>query len=288
MNLFVDAGGQAHVGRLSLRPKGWAKAADLDVDLDRPWIVEAELEHESSPLQALLGLDGSPTRALEFAFTAGAGWLTWPIGSERDGAEVVAEVTAMVGRRSGHIEALHRALLLADAEPKAAERIRARLAELVATVRIVPAFDNETGRWIETYESEDPIALAAVELLVREQRGDKASECRLCGRPFLAANRSDEVYCRRAAPGQPFGGRSCHELGPQRLYAAELGELESAYRTEYKRLDKWARRDHIDRRQLDRWRKDARAALEQGRRRRWSVERFRRELEGLEPQRKGR
>ncbi len=288
MLLFITADGEALTQARAVGPTSNVRAATLEVDLARPWRVGNEVERSASPLLLILGLDGSDTRLLELAFGAGADWLKG-LRDEASGSEVCEAVAGAVTANAKRIDALRRSVELSETSPPSvAEKVRSALANLTADVRIVPGLDHVTGAWVETYEADDPIALAAIELLVRERRGDQLAVCGLCGCPFVTVNRIDELYCRRSAPGEALGGRTCHQLGPQRRYAAELGGHEAAYRTEYKRLDKWARRGAIDRTQLDQWRTRARAALEQGRHRRWTLDRFKRELAALEPERKDR
>ena len=259
------------------------EATDLEVDLSRARTVMPGPAEEASPLHLLTGLDGSATRLLELATWAGMDWVpgsNLAVGNRVIGTAAVERVGAALAKRGDDIELLAELMVELPDQNKAR-----RLADLVRGVHlaVAPFADPLTGWAVEAYESDDLVALAAAELLVRSGRREGSQVCAHCGRPFLLAGRSDAVYCRRSAPGEAVGSRTCQRIGPQRQYAERLSDLGASYRAAYKRLDLRCRRGRFSREALDLWRWKARELLETAERASWGRDRLERELSKIEP-----
>ncbi len=259
---------------------------------------ETALVAMASPLDLLLGQDGSAARALSLASALGLDWTARKLraGRRLREAEVVATVRTALDERASDLQDLREAaetllnVNLGDDRDHEApamtveewitqrDRAMVLMARLLEGVRLRPAISD---RVIDAHESDDPLSLAAVEALLMGRRRRPLWECRHCGLPFVQAERVDQFYCRRPAPGDPR--RTCAVLGPQRQYAQNIGALEAAYRREYKRLDNRVRRGRFTRAALDQWRQRARALLEAAQRRSWSEDRLVKELRSIEP-----
>lgn len=266
----------------------------LDVDLGRSWTVATPRPTGVvSPLGALLGTVGtdSPTRRLELAvWGVGLDW-AWRIlgrpprrtGSKLRGSEIVEVVDEALGQLGGALELLDRAAARFEDGP-----LLAGLKQLEGHVRSVGRevdlfYPGGSGPiLLDAQVSDDLVGLAAVEMLLRFRAGEQAARCAHCGCTFFYAERSDEVYCRRAAPDEPIGGRTCRQVGPQRRYAANIDEFTVVYRRRYKRLDQQARRGTISRAGLDGWRTKASLFLEAAREQKWTAGEFARRLDALE------
>jgi len=274
-----------------LLPPGAAKAASIDVDAHRTLWVRDEEEHPASPLQLVLGLDTGATRSLELALFTG---VDWTLGKRLEpgeavlGAEAVGRITAVMVRRRADLAALEAAVVSTvengpEVHPDRLTEARSALQRLTSKVGFVPGLDERTGRFVDTYEADDLIALAAVEFVLCDRDGETFAICASCGRPFMAEGRADERYCRRSAPGETAGGRTCHDVGPQRTYAQHLSGLPAIYRARYKALDKRVARGTLAREALDVWRHHARELQELATERGWSDEQFAKALHQLEP-----
>lgn len=101
--------------------------------------------------------------------------------------------------------------------------------------------------------------------------GRLPASCANCGEPFFG-RRQDAVYCDK-----------CRTVGPQRKYEATSSPIRAAYRREYKRLDKHARRGRFSRAELDAWRVEAAALVADAERERWDGDRFRLALANISP-----
>lgn len=279
----------------------------LDAAYETEWVVEPDrdtagpLFADCSPLQLLLGLDGTSARVLELTVhAAGIDWATDTLRKRRmrDGATISGVgVVALAGEAlealAPQLDALTSAavtLLSADDageawERRAGEAVR-NLEPVLAAVTVVPWYDArpEVDRVYDVHESRDLVALAAAELCERGREDQVVRSCGLCGRPFIPVERADEVYCRRAAPGQPPWRRTCREVGPQRRYADELDELTAVYRRAYKRLDVRQRRGGFERSLLDEWRSEARRLSDEARRSQWTPEELARALDDIAPE----
>lgn len=266
--------------------------ATLSVALDADgYVVQSERAWPRSPLEALLGIIGrdSATPRLELAECCGVDWTGRELreGHSLTGRAVVELVDQALAAREGDLrwlrDAAHGLLGPWVASEAELETLFPTLDQLVRGVQVATVVDVETGWPLPGYMSADPVALAAVEILERGRLSHEIHECAHCGAGFFAVERADELYCRRAAPGEPPGGRTCRQVGPQTRYAANLDELGRCYRRNYKRLDQRARRGAFSRTELDRWRTGAQELLAGAERRRWTVERLEAELAKIEP-----
>lgn len=269
-------------------------SSTLAVDLDRSYAVAApRVIGATSPLSALLGTVGtdSPTRRLDLAvWGAGLDW-AWQVlgrkprrtGSSVRGTEIVAVVDEALGRLSGALELLDRAAARFEDGPLLAglKQLEGHVAGVRREVGLF--YPGEGGPiLLDAQVSDDLVGLAAVEMLLRFRVGERAARCAHCGCTFFYAERSDEVYCRRLAPDEPSGGRTCRQVGPQRRYAAKIDEFTVIYRRRYKRLDQRARRGTISRAGLDEWRTKASRFLEAAREQKWTAGEFARRLDAVE------
>lgn len=286
---FILEGGEAHLIARPLVPSDEGRSASVDIDLERLYEVGEERSARlPSPLELLLGVDGSAGRDLALCvFAAGLDW-TGVGQSPVRGSEARSAVRAALDGRADDLAALRLAagawLGPEEADEPALWAGRDQLARLMAGVEVVPRVSEKTGRLVATYQAADLFALAAVEMTLRVTLDEAMNRCAHCECLFLPVERSDERYCRRAAPGQPVGGRTCQQLGPQRRYeASHHDDLRAAYRRAYKRLDVRARRGRITRDALSAWREQARLLVKRGEARRWGVARFEQELLGIEP-----
>jgi hypothetical protein len=260
-----------------------------EVDLQVEWEVFSARELEVSPLGLLLGLDGSAGRALAVAaWAAGLDWTgaELTVGSKCTGQQIVDSVTAYLATRDRDL-ALVGTFASALLSPTGshldlgADEAVTRLTKLLAEVHLDLALDG--GDVVDAHVSHDLVALALAETLILSREGGELGVCSLCGCQFVVESRVDERYCRRAAPGEPYGGRTCQKLGPQRGFVNSASPLTLAYRRHFKRLDNHVRRGGLDRESLDRWRTDARSLVEVGDRRGWSLGHFEKELGKIEP-----
>jgi hypothetical protein len=262
-------------------------------DSDRPW--------RASPLMLLLGLEDAPanmTRAMEVVTAAGVDWACDELGRERPsaGVELSGSVAAelvlhAVDRRRGDIDAIISAteLIIGPGDWQEGEHgaIRDRVQVALDNPRIrLPerriSREDEAAVHPE-HESDDLVSLAGVDLLLQGADGRVASRCHHCGDLFIPVERLDERYCRRAAPGEPPGRRTCQEVGPQQRYHERLDALGWLYRREYKRLDNRQRRGLFPREVLDAWRGEARELLETAQAEGWGEQRYRAALAAIEP-----
>lgn len=273
-----------------------ATSTTLEVNLASEWMIQQLTHPTASPLQLLLGTaTGDDTRLLELVSGAGIDWATDALGLERlaDRAMVLCRDLAELARkalaeRREDLEELNSvaALLLGTDEWPSETPVvdaLAALERLCEPVRVVPEYDLGAGRLFDTHGSGDLLALAAVELALRGRAGQQVVPCAHCRCLFVPAERTDELYCRRTAPGLPVGLRRCNQVGPQRRYHEALTEVQAAYRREYKRLDTRSRRGLFPRSALDRWRAQARDLLDQAEAEGWPVDRYLEALAGIAP-----
>ncbi len=124
---------------------------------------------------------------------------------------------------------------------------------------VTPRMPHETPQrnWLLAYESDDVIALAAVEFALLLAAEAAFGICEHCGCLFVMAARSDELYCTRPAPGPDAFTRTCRQVGPQVKYHEHIDDRAAIYRASFKRLDKLVRRKNLDRALLDQWRERA-------------------------------
>lgn len=282
--------------------------ADLSDALDAEYEVQREPEHPrgaTSPLHLVLGVADAPpeaTRIMELVHTAGIDWACDALGEAAPevGAIVFGHAAATMAERALRQRADDLAAFADTAvgllgQDAVAQLDRDRVQGVLDTVRVrLPSTVIGAGSVYEEHESDDLVAVATIDLLlhgrywtdVRRSRGRAVAnltECQHCGHLFVPTERVDEIYCRRAAPGEPPGGRKCEDVGPQRRYHDDLDELTRTYRREYKRLDNHVRRDRLTRDQLDEWRTLARALLEQAQSDGWDVDHYRSALVTIEP-----
>lgn len=254
---------------------------------------------DRSLLQLVLGLTGDPARVLELVvWAAGIDWATEILGKPRrrtdstlTGADAVGIASSALEEIRPAVDALAGAatvLLSAEDSGSAWEQdalvALRRLTPLLSSVRVVPWYDVKHDRLVDVHESQDLVGLAAAELCEWGRDGHVVRVCGLCQRPFLPAERSDEVYCRRTAPDRPPWHRTCRDVGPQHRYAADLDDLTAVYRRAYKRLDVRQRRGRFQRGDLDAWRAGAKRLLDQAHQARWSVEELERALDDIAPE----
>jgi hypothetical protein len=267
------------------------------VDSARTFKLDSERELDFSPLDALLGIDGSVTRLLE-VLVWGAGDVSAEAAGrsgKATGEEIVAALATVLDRRADDLIDLRRAAIAwlgNDTLPKVSSEATASaldaLTRLSMPARVVAAYDTSAkdgGLWdlVVGYESDDLIALAAVETMILGTRPVALARCAHCELPFIARHRT-ETYCRRSAPGLGVGSRTCQDVGPQKRYAAALGGAEAIYRKNYKRLDNQVRRGALSRAEVDLWRDTARAALAKAKAENWSDGQYASHLQLIEPE----
>lgn len=290
MRLIVGNGGATRLVARPVVPVPDVADESLEADLERPYEVSSEQPLATSPLMALLGcINGDPGRLLALGtWEAGLDWVGGrrrPQGIRLSGQSVVEAVETALP--SLDLPWLDRATEIhlggREAGVTELEHLRAWLQNVLRGTVAVTTFDDyETDKLLDAYESRELVPVAAVELLRRSRRGDVLHRCQHCGSLFSPEERADEIYCRRAAPGEPPAGRTCQQLGPQSRYHAQLDELHAAYRRRYKRFDQRVRRHGRPRELIDRWRERARQLLNDAEARAWSRERFERELDTVE------
>lgn len=269
--------------------------ASADIEMDRPLGVARPLPF--SPLDALLGLDGSLARLVALVVW-GAGDIVADAKSRSGklrGDLVVDALQAFAAERQADLEKLENAAVgwLGDStlpEHSDDELVEALadLKELAATVTVVPDYDDKSGPGLfelaPAYESDDLVALAAVEVMILGAADVVLRKCGHCERPFVMRH-ANEVYCHRQAPGHGITAPNgkCRDVGPQRRYADQLDGAEAIYRKTYKRLDNKVRRGSLTREQLDEWRERARKTLEAAQKNRWTNLEFESALRIIEP-----
>lgn len=280
-----------------LVPEGGGVAVTLDEDRERSYKVGEHRSTPKSPLNLLLGLDGSDTRIFSLvAWGVGLDWATAAIGGDQlaDGSVLAgAEVLEIVRDALDQIEAdLHALMTAVDTvlglgllEPGPAKEAIEKLDQLCEDVTVIALWESAAATFVDGHRSESLLGLAAVEALRIASRSGRVVECAYCGRKFVPHERADELYCRRSVPGGPSGGRTCRQVGPQRRYAEGMGAVTAAYRRSYKRLDNRVRRGQLQRWRVDEWRVQAKALVDRAQRRGWSIEKFEQELESLNPER---
>lgn len=288
---FVLDGSEATLSARPVVPTHMGlRSTSIEVDLKRSYEVGAERGLSRSPLELLLGVDGSAGRDLALCvFAAGLDWTGEEIvDDELRGSDVRSMVRDALDARPEDLLALRQAATAwlgpEDVDQAALWAGRDHLARLMAGVEMVPLVREKTGKLVAAYKSADLFALAAVEITLRLTLDEAMNRCAHCGCLFLAVERSDERYCRRAAPGEPVGGRGCQEIGPRRRYeAAHVDDLRAVYRRAYKRLDVRSRRGHLGREAVAQWRQRARSLIQQAEAEEWDVQRFEHELLSIEP-----
>jgi len=258
---------------------GVGPAASLAVDLAAEWTpaFRGTDSPGASPLALVLGLDGSETRALELAYMSGPSSLGRRLpGEKATGKRVARHVLRAQEKRAADFAAVKDGVdVLAGYAPDAAVRVQPVLDRLARSVRLtVPDWTDAAHFMLLAYESEDLLALAAAELFLMAAARANVNVCRHCQCHFVSAERTDEVYCRRAAPGEPVGGRTCRQVGPQRHYAEHLNGPRAIYRREYRRLQKRAARGTYSRDALTAWRAAARPIVERAEREGWADSRI--------------
>lgn len=303
MELVTGPSGTEVRGARPLLPSPVAgRSGSFAVDLERSFVVGSKRETVRSPLNAVLGFDGSATRYLDVAvWGLGLDWAATILGrrlpaegTSMTGAAALGLIEGAAGARSEDLRALASAAehLGGAVEPEPRAQHVVTLSRLMAPLRITAAhrmtLDDWAGRLAPVYRADDLLALAALELVLATEAGRFVSRCAHCDRLFLPANRTDEIYCSRPAPGEVVGGRTCRQLGPQRRYSASLDDLGAAYRRAYKRLDNRERRGHILRSHLDSWRLAARSLLAEAEAAAWDRSRFEQALAEIEPKESGR
>ena len=277
---FILDGEEATLGARPLVPSpGGLRSASLEIDLERSYEERVDRELSRSPLELLLGIDGSAGRDLALCvFAAGLDWTGGEIVKDQlRGSDVRSIVRYALDARADDLAALRQAATASlwpeEPDDKA----------LMAGTTMVPGISPD-GRLVVAYRSTDLFALAAVEATLRSAQGWTLNTCTHCGCLFLPVERNDERYCRRAAPGEPVTGRGCQEIGPRRRYeAAHVDDLRAVYRRAYKRLDVRSRRGHLSRDAVAQWRQQARGLIEQGEAHGWDVPRFEHALLSIEP-----
>jgi len=287
---FILDGEEATLGaRPLVPPPAGLRSASLEIDLERSYEEGVDRELSRSPLELLLGIDGSAGRDLALCvFAAGLDWTGGEIvkGQVR-GSDVRSIVRYALDARADDLAALRQAATASlwpeEPDDKALMAGRYDMERLMAGTTMVPGISSD-GRLVVAYRSTDLFALAAVETTLRSAQGWTSNRCTHCGCLFLPVERNDERYCRRAAPGEPVGGRGCQEIGPRRRYeAAHVNDLRAVYRRAYKRLDVRSRRGHLSRDAVAQWRQQARGLIEQGEAEGWDVPRFEHALLSIEP-----
>lgn len=267
-------------------------SASLEFDLQREWPIRPAHDddgyamwYDRSLVNALLGLrrdDGGDrgadeSRLLDVAYTVGVDWASALLGRpvldiDPTGEEVASLVADAVRKLDRDLERLEAAFDFETAEAVPfLDQILGRVqVGLSALAPVVPC-----------YRSSDIVALAAMEVLLRWADGQQVVVCANCGSSFFPAERTDEVYCRRVAPGSPVGN-TCQKVGPQRRYSAHLDELTAVYRKRGKVMDQRRRRQQIGGEVVERWREAARRKLDLAKRGKWAPERLDAELRKLE------
>lgn len=277
------------------------KSASLNVDLDRTFTISGTRSVEKSPLEGLLGIvnNDSSTRRLELVvWGAGLDW-AWAelgqkpprAGTKLTGHEVVGVVDEALTKLKVPLALLARAAALFADEADLGQvlhqlgRLEQHANNVTREIDLFSPGDGERAVVVDTPVSDDLIGLAVVELTLRFRAEETGAVCANCNSLFFHAERTDEIYCRRAAPGEPVGGRTCRQIGPQKRYAGKIDELTVTYRRRYKRLDQQARRGDFDRAALDKWRTQARNLLDLAQKSRWSADEFDRALDEYDPKR---
>jgi hypothetical protein len=296
-------------GNYQMRARGLSHdfaMGSLDVALDTRYRVpDGDRPWRASPLLLLLGLEDarpSMTRVLEVVTAAGVDWACHELDRERPAAgdELSGSVAAdlvlqAIERRREDIDAIVSAteLIIGPGDWRESEHaaIRRRVEDALNRPRIrLP--ERTISRYAAVhpeYESDDLVSLAGVDMLLRGDMlleggdGRAATRCHHCGDLFIPDERFDERYCRRAVPGEPPGGRTCQDLGPQQRYHERLDALGRLYRREYKRLDNRQRRGLFTREALDAWRGEARELLATAQADGWDEQRYRKALDEIEP-----
>lgn len=271
---------------------GGPRLASVQDDLQRPFRLEEEVwVPDASPLQALLGASGDTARSLTLVASGGEppngvgiDWLLplvgkppLRVGHELHGSEIVEVVEKGLVEIGEQLE-----LLRAAATDPFADHVQRRITSLLETVRVVPDPTSFRGM-TDAYASDDLVGLAAAELLLWGRLDRPLRTCEHCGCPFVPHKRIDEIYCRRVAPGEPLGGSTCREVGPQQRYADTQTPLQKAYRRAYKRLDLRQRRGAFSRQELDDWRVQARKLLAEAKEANWDEQRLSDALRSVEP-----
>lgn len=257
--------------------------------------VVGEISHPVSPLDSLLGVVASSpmaerdaSRVVSLGIATGPNWAravldTPPLkpGTPLESGSLHNLIAAALDKRAEDLVLLDDVVRAHRRNDVITAKLTARLNQLLESVRVETQTFN--GRWQTGYRSDDLIALGGAEFVVRARDGARFEECGLCADMFVVSARSSERYCRRRAPGQPPGGRTCHDVGPQRIYTETLDELSTEYRRAYKRLDNLARRGRVSRDAVDLWRSAARSLLEEAKEGDWSVGQFVAALADLDP-----
>jgi hypothetical protein len=278
----------------------------LDAALDTRYrIPDGDRQRRASPLMLLLGLEDvqpSMTRVMEVVTAAGVDWACHELGRERPAAgdELSGTVAAdlvlhAVERRREDINAIVSAteLIIGPGDWRESEhaaiRNRVEAALNSPRIRLPERTISRHAAVHPEYESDDLVSLAGVDMLLRGDMlleggdGRAATRCQHCGDLFIPDERLDERYCRRAVPGEPPGGRTCQDVGPQQRYHEQLDALGRLYRREYKRLDNRTRRGLFPREALDAWRGEARELLTTAQAEAWDEQQYRKALAEIEP-----
>lgn len=95
-------------------------------------------------------------------------------------------------------------------------------------------YDSSSGSFTTEYTLHSLYALLAFEYAHMQETGTQIKVCANCGRLFLPAKRSDEIYCASPAPDDEKG-RTCREIGAWISHRNKLAkdDLEAKYRRKY-------------------------------------------------------
>ena len=95
-------------------------------------------------------------------------------------------------------------------------------------------YDAESGKFTTMYQIRSLYALLAFEYAHMQETGAAIKVCANCGRLFIPANRSDEIYCSNEAPDDKKH-RTCREVGAWISHKNKIAkdETEAAFRRKY-------------------------------------------------------